>query len=85
MMYIVYILYSKEFDKTYVGFTQDIEKRLRAHNARGSRLWTKRYQPWLCVYKETYETKDEALKRERFYKSGKGRAIINEWRKEWDV
>jgi len=75
-MYTVYILYSEKNNKTYVGFTKDMDKRLRQHNAKGSRLWTKRYQPWECVHTETYSTKYEAIAREQYYKTGSGREEI---------
>lgn len=50
-MYYAYILYSKTFDKTYVGFTSDLEARLIAHNHEKNSSWTKLYQPYIIKIK----------------------------------
>ena len=62
-MYFVYIVKCK--DKTYyTGYTNNIEKRLKAHNDGKGAKYTRVRLPVQLVYKETYETKSEALKRE---------------------
>ncbi len=61
--YFVYILKSKKCDKHYIGQTKDLIKRLEFHNSPQAR-WTRRYQPWELVYKEEYETRIDAMKRE---------------------
>ncbi len=67
-MFYVYILQS-DFDKTYyIGFTQDVAKRLLQHN-NGKSTYTKRKMPWSLVYVEEYLSKSDALKRERFLKA----------------
>jgi putative endonuclease len=78
-MYYVYLIRSRTTGKTYIGQTSDMEKRLAYHNDPANRLtlYTKRNQgPWLLVYSEQYASRQEAVKRERFLKSGKGRAFI---------
>jgi len=75
--YYVYILYSVPFDKTYVGYSSDIEGRLSAHNHSQNKGFTKRFQPWIIVYHETFQAKAEAMSREKFFKSGKGRELIS--------
>ena len=75
-MFYVYIIVSLNFQKTYVGFTSDIEKRLIAHNHTNNKGWTKRFQPWTLLYSEEFEHKNEAMKRELELKSGKGREFI---------
>ena len=72
-MYTVYILYSTTAGKTYVGFTADLERRILEHNTSENTSFTKSYRPWELVYTEEYETKLEAVRREKFYKSGVGR------------
>jgi putative endonuclease len=62
---IVYILYSCESDKYYVGCTTDsISERLRRHlsNHKG---FTSRAKDWLLVYSEVFDTKTEALKKRK--------------------
>lgn len=48
----------------YTGWTNDIEKRLKAHNAGQGAKYTKPRRPVTLVYKETFETKEEAMRRE---------------------
>ncbi|MBU1356532.1 MAG: GIY-YIG nuclease family protein [Candidatus Edwardsbacteria bacterium] len=75
----VYIIKSQTTGKTYIGQTADVGKRLAYHNDQGNRLTlhTKRNPgPWMLIYSEEYETRSEAIKREKFLKSGKGRAFL---------
>lgn len=48
----------------YTGWTTDLEKRIKAHNAGKGAKYTKNRAPVRLVYYEEYETKQEALKRE---------------------
>ncbi len=75
-MFCVYILQSQSTGKRYVGQTSNLERRLDAHNQELSR-YTKGRGPWVLVYSETYNTRSEAIVREKFLKSGKGREIIS--------
>ena len=71
MSFSVYILKSKSNNRYYIGSTKNLEKRLNYHNSDRAR-WTKRYQPWVLVHSESFETRSEAVKREKFLKSLKG-------------
>jgi len=64
-MYSVYILYSKSGAKTYVGYTNDIVRRISEHNVTESTGFTLRYRPWILVRTEDYQTKSEAMVREK--------------------
>ena len=75
-MYIVYILYSARYNKIYVGYTSNLKERLLSHNELGKKGWTIKYRPWLLVHTESFETKQQALLREKELKSGKGREWI---------
>ena len=75
-MFYVYIIISLNFQKTYVGFTSDIENRLIAHNHPKNKGWTKRFQPWTLLHYEKFENKEDAMKRELELKSGRGREFI---------
>ncbi len=44
IMYKVYILKSSDYPKTYVGITDNIDRRLKEHNS-GKNFYTKRYKP----------------------------------------
>jgi putative endonuclease len=71
-MHIVYILRSVKTGSFYIGYTQDLEKRLKYHNL-GLNRSTKNKGPWILAYKEVLSSKSEALKRERFLKKQKNR------------
>ncbi|MEZ5104631.1 MAG: GIY-YIG nuclease family protein [Draconibacterium sp.] len=77
-MHYVYALYSKDFDKIYIGYSSDINKRLAAHNHKNNTHWTAKFQPWIIVYSEEYDSKTLALKREKQLKSYRGRQFIRE-------
>lgn len=74
-MYFTYILYSKEFTKTYIGHTQNLEKRLIEHNS-GKTKSTKPYRPWEIFYFEKYLTREKAISKEKYFKSSSGRNFI---------
>lgn len=61
----------------YKGSTDNLERRVEQHNLGHSR-WTKNKGPWRLVYREEYELKSEALKREKFFKSGIGRSFLKD-------
>ena len=62
-MHFVYIV--KCCDETYyTGYTNNIEKRLKAHNEGKGAKYTRARLPVTLVYQEEYEDKREALKRE---------------------
>ena len=48
----------------YAGWTNDIEKRIRAHNDGSGAKYTKPRRPVKLVYLERHETKSDAMKRE---------------------
>lgn len=48
----------------YTGWTNNLEKRIEAHNAGRGAKYTKNRRPVELVYNECYETKEEAMKRE---------------------
>ena len=48
----------------YTGWTNDIEKRLEAHNQGQGAKYTRGRTPVDLVYLETFDTKQEAMKRE---------------------
>ena len=75
LMWYMYILYSEKIDKYYVGYTDNLEKRLERHNSGWGRF-TKPGIPWKIRYFEEYEQKSDAIKRERQIKKRKSRKCI---------
>lgn len=64
---VTYILECR--DKTlYTGWTNNIEKRLEAHNSGQGAKYTRGRTPVKLVYIEVHETKQEAMQREAFIK-----------------
>jgi putative endonuclease len=76
-MYVVYVLYSRNFEQYYIGMTVDCERRVSEHNA-GKSQSTKAFIPWVIIHKEEYFTRVEARNREKYLKSAAGRL----WRKK---
>jgi putative endonuclease len=74
-MFTVYILYSKSIDRYYVGYTNDIQRRLSEHN-RVKGKYTDRGIPWVLVFSQEFLTKKEAMDREKLIKSKKSKAFI---------
>ncbi len=83
-MYYVYVLYSEKMNKRYIGSTQDIGRRLRDYNF-GKSKFTKVGIPWKLIYQESYQTNQEARRRELFLKSGIGRKFLDQILKEGDL
>ncbi len=75
-MYEVYVLKSEKDGIRYVGSGKDALERLKRHN-KGDYRFTKGHRPWRLIYKEIFNTKTEAIKREKFLKSGKGREWLD--------
>jgi len=76
MLYI-YILYSPDFDKYYIGHTDDPERRLEEHNSNPRMTYTHKFRPWKLVkYFQVNQSRGDALKMERFIKKMKSRAFI---------
>ena len=80
MKYYLYILKSLVDNNSYVGITQNIQKRLAYHNE-GRVNSTKHRVPFKMIYTEEYSLRKEAREREKYLKSYKGykkkREIIN--------
>jgi len=67
--YFVYVLRNPE-GRLYVGFTVDLQRRIRQHQD-GEGGWTHGRGPWKLVYHETFTDRSEAMRRERNLKRGK--------------
>jgi len=72
VVFTVYVLRSLATGRHYVGFTADPVQRLGQHNT-GITKSTKNRGPWELVRQEAFETRAEAMRRERHLKSGQGR------------
>lgn len=71
-MHYVYILQSEKDKKLYFGYTANLKLRIEEHNS-GKVTATKHRRPLLLIGYEAYNNKEDAMLRERYFKSG-GRA-----------
>ncbi len=77
MKYSVYIIQSQEGYR-YTGMTEDLVNRIVEHNNKSLSFWTKRGTNWKVIYREEFDLKSDALKREKWLKSGVGRDYLRE-------
>ncbi len=72
-MFTVYVLFFKKFKRIYIGFTSDLQKRFLSHNELATKGHTVKFRPWIIAYTEVFNTKSEAMAREKQLKADKGR------------
>jgi len=77
-MFTVYVMYSAKFEKIYIGYTSDLLSRFRSHNELATKGWAIKFRPWQIVHTEIFESKFEAIRREKQLKTANGREWI--WR-----
>ncbi|MEO6994563.1 MAG: GIY-YIG nuclease family protein [Lacunisphaera sp.] len=76
-MYYVYVLETVVTPKKrYIGFTEDLRRRLRDHNS-GKNVSTAQLRPWCLRTYLGFSDKSQALQFERYLKSGSGHAFLN--------
>jgi len=73
-MFYIYVIKSAK-GKMYTGHTNNIERRLEEHNS-GLCKSTKIDNDWRLVYSEAFGSRGEAMKREKWLKTGVGRDFI---------
>ena len=79
MLYTVYILFSNRHRKIYIGYTSNLINRFHSHNELNRKDWTHNFRPWVVIYCEYFNNREEAKKREKQLKGAKGREWI--WQK----
>ena len=77
-MFTTYVLYSAEVQKKYTGHTNDLDRRIKEHNSGLLGIFTKNKGPWILIYSEQFNTRSEAILREKELKTGKGREFIKD-------
>ena len=81
MNYFVYMLKSLGKESvTYVGYTNDLKKRINLHNNNKGAKFT-RGRKWKLIYKEKLNSKKEAISREYYIK--KNRTLRNKIKKDY--
>lgn len=77
-MYCVYILQSLVDSRTYVGYTDNFERRFKQHNS-GKSKSTKYRAPFRLLFREEFNNSIDAMKRELWWKSGEGRRKLKDY------
>ncbi len=74
-MFYVYVLKSEKDGNYYIGQTNNLESRIRRHNL-GYVVSTRNRKPLSLVYFEEVPNRSQAMRREKFLKSGEGHKYI---------
>jgi len=81
MQFFVYILLNPD-DRFYIGQTSDLQLRLQRHNE-GKVVSTKGRRPWKLVYSEQFDTRSEAMSREKQLKRLKSKKALQTLIAQW--
>jgi putative endonuclease len=73
-----YVIRSSSTGNLYKGHTDDLARRIEKHNRDSNKYYTGKKGPWMLIFSETFGSRGEAVKREKFYKSGKGREFLKQ-------
>ena len=76
MWYIYFLRSQSNPKKTYIGITQDVDRRVAKHNA-GDSPHTARFIPWELMGSLAVPTKRKAIDLERYFKQGSGHAWLH--------
>ena len=80
--YYVYVLQSGKDEKFYIGFTSNLEQRITDHK-RGKNISTASRLPVELIFYEAYLSKKDALRREKYFKTSKGKMVLRQMLKEF--
>ena len=80
-MYYVYVLLSLKDKKFYIGYTNNLKRRLNEHNS-GKNISTKSRLPLKLIYYESHLSKADAARREKYFKTAKGKSTLRQMLRE---
>jgi putative endonuclease len=75
-MFHVYVLRSNKTGRRYVGSCENLANRLGRHNAGHSKA-TQHGIPWILTYSESFTDRVQAVRKERYYKTGRAREELD--------
>ena len=81
-MYYVYVLQSEKDGNFYVGYSTDLEKRVKFHEG-GRVKSTEKRRPLKLIYYEACVNQEDAVEREKYLKSAYGKKYIKNRLKEY--
>ncbi len=73
-MFVIYAIKSLTTNRIYIGYTQDLDTRLKYHNS-GYVKSTVEDKPWEIIALERFNSRNEARWKERLLKKSKGKRI----------
>lgn len=74
-MYYTYVLRSFRDGKLYIGYSENLRKRFRDHQL-GVVESTRARRPFELLFYEAFKEQEDALRRERYFKTTKGKAAL---------
>jgi putative endonuclease len=75
-MFYTYVLLSTKDKKLYIGYSDNLTKRIQLHSL-GKVFATKGRLPIKLVYYEACLSREKAIKREKYFKTGFGRKFLH--------
>ena len=80
--YFVYVLLSERDGKFYIGSSSNVEQRVVQHNS-GKNTSTVNRRPLKLIFYEAFPTKTDALRREHYFKTTKGKVTIRQMNRDY--
>ncbi len=85
-MFTTYTIYNKDSAKIYIGHTANLNNRLKRHNGqlpnKQTSFTSKNKGKWILIYKKNFETRKQAINKERELKTYKGREFVKKFIKK---
>lgn len=82
MFHYVYLLQSESDASYYIGYTQNLKRRIKEHN-NGLNFSTKHSRPWKLIFFEGYRNNLDAKRREKYLKTSQGARLLKRMIKEF--
>ena len=76
-MYYVYVLYNNETKSSYIGYTHNLKERLAQH-IRGNTKTTRDRNIHTLIFYEAFKSKEDAVRREGYFKTTKGNSSLKQ-------
>jgi len=84
VFFYVYILRSLTHNFIYIGYTDNLKRRLTEHNT-GQVISTKHYHPLELIHYEAYKNQKDAKRREEYLKTSRGKTTLKTMLKEYFI
>ena len=76
-MHYTYVLRSHKDGNLYIGMTGDLHRRCREHQ-QGRNVSTKHRRPLELIFFEAFKCVEDAMRRERYFKTSKGKSSLRQ-------